>query len=692
MPDPRPRLARRCGALLLALAAGCAPAAPLSGPPLVRLDEAAVLQLAEVIRVEDRREYDLSVLERALGAPQPAVRRQAALTLGRLRVAGALPRLVQLTQDPDTAVAATAAFGLGQLGDTAAVAALLPLLAPEAARRAPTVAAEAAAALGKLPSASAARGLVDFLRHTTAEAGRAPAVEQALLAAWRHPRQAIPATVILPWTGAGDPEVRWRAVYALVRRPDPVAAPRLLELAADVDARVRAHALRGLTAPLADSAGLATADVLPVVLRATHDSDYATTINAVRSLGTYADSAAIARLIELLDAEPARAVAAAESLGRLGAAARGSATVLERVARDAARPVGVRSAALTALAQVAADRAAVTVGALAGEPDWRVRAAAGRALAALAVPPSAEVAALVRDHDPRVGAVTLQAAVEANRANLAPLRGLLLESLGAADVQLRTAALTGLARLRDPATLPAVLDAYERAQGDTLNDAALAALDALGALREAGVPAASAFLRRFGRAQDYLVRQRAVATLGDAVRSAWGDPLPIDTGRGVDDYAEIVRRWVAPALAGRPLPRARILTAAGAIELELFAVEAPLTVLNFLHLADAGYFDGQEWPRVVPNFVIQGGDPRGDQSGGPGYAIRDEINRHRYHRGTLGMALSGPETGGSQFFITHSPQPHLDGGYTVFGRVVSGMEVVDRVVMGERIASIRSIR
>ncbi|MBW3656367.1 MAG: peptidylprolyl isomerase, partial [Gemmatimonadetes bacterium] len=105
-----------------------------------------------------------------------------------------------------------------------------------------------------------------------------------------------------------------------------------------------------------------------------------------------------------------------------------------------------------------------------------------------------------------------------------------------------------------------------------------------------------------------------------------------------------------------------------------------------------GFFDGQEWPRVVPNFVIQGGDPRGDTSGGPGYVIRDELNRNLYLRGTLGMALSGPDTGGSQWFVTHSPQPHLDATYTVFGRVVRGMEVAERLLPGDRIIRIRENR
>ena len=109
---------------------------------------------------------------------------------------------------------------------------------------------------------------------------------------------------------------------------------------------------------------------------------------------------------------------------------------------------------------------------------------------------------------------------------------------------------------------------------------------------------------------------------------------------------------------------------------------------NFLRLVDRRFFDGSRWHRVVPNFVIQDGHPRGDGNGGPGWVIRDEINRQRYDRGAVGMALSGPDTGGSQFFATHSPQPHLDGGYTVFGHVTQGYDVLDQIVQGDRIRRI----
>ena len=136
-------------------------------------------------------------------------------------------------------------------------------------------------------------------------------------------------------------------------------------------------------------------------------------------------------------------------------------------------------------------------------------------------------------------------------------------------------------------------------------------------------------------------------------------------------------------------PHAFIETAKGTIEFEFTVLDAPQTVQNFIALARRGYFNGLQIHRVVPNFVIQDGDPRGDGSGGPGYSIRDELNDRPYLRGTVGMALSGPDTGGSQFFITHSPQPHLDAKYTVFGQVVQGMAVVDALQQLDVIERVR---
>lgn len=131
-------------------------------------------------------------------------------------------------------------------------------------------------------------------------------------------------------------------------------------------------------------------------------------------------------------------------------------------------------------------------------------------------------------------------------------------------------------------------------------------------------------------------------------------------------------------------------TAKGEIVIELYPDEAPLTVLNFVNLAQRGYYDGLMFHRVIPNFMIQGGDPSGTGTGGPGYKFKNEISSKRKHdsSGILSMANSGPGTNGSQFFITHVPTPHLDGKHTVFGKVTSGQTVVDAISKGDVMKSI----
>jgi cyclophilin family peptidyl-prolyl cis-trans isomerase len=133
-------------------------------------------------------------------------------------------------------------------------------------------------------------------------------------------------------------------------------------------------------------------------------------------------------------------------------------------------------------------------------------------------------------------------------------------------------------------------------------------------------------------------------------------------------------------------------TSEGAVELELFPAEAPRTVENFTKLAGEGFYDGLIFHRVIPDFMIQGGCPRGDGTGGPGYEFEDEFNEHGVVRGALAMANSGPDTNGSQFFIvTADACPWLDGKHTVFGRVVSGQDVVDRISQVERDARDRPL-
>jgi len=154
------------------------------------------------------------------------------------------------------------------------------------------------------------------------------------------------------------------------------------------------------------------------------------------------------------------------------------------------------------------------------------------------------------------------------------------------------------------------------------------------------------------------------------------------------------RRVPLPQQATSHAPRApegaRLIfhTRKGDFTVALDTREAPVTSGNLYELARKGYFRALTFHRVVPDFVAQGGDPRGDGEGGPGYSIRCEMTHRPYTRGVIGMALSGKDTGGSQFFFTHSPQPHLDGRYTAFGEVLWGMEVVDALLEGDVILDV----
>ena len=139
------------------------------------------------------------------------------------------------------------------------------------------------------------------------------------------------------------------------------------------------------------------------------------------------------------------------------------------------------------------------------------------------------------------------------------------------------------------------------------------------------------------------------------------------------------------------MKKAIIETEKGKIVLELFEEDAPNTVANFVKLANDGFYNGIKFHRVIPNFVIQGGCPRGDGTGGPGYTIKCEINSRKHKTGTLSMAHAGKDTGGSQFFITHSPQPHLDGVHTVFGQVTEGMDVVNSIKQGDVMKTIKIV-
>jgi cyclophilin family peptidyl-prolyl cis-trans isomerase len=248
----------------------------------------------------------------------------------------------------------------------------------------------------------------------------------------------------------------------------------------------------------------------------------------------------------------------------------------------------------------------------------------------------------------------------------------MLGHLNSDDPVVRAAAANALGELKPPGGAAALAEAYRLGQRDATYVARAASLGALAAYGAAdAVPVLNAALAD----KDWAVRVRAAALLKglDPASDADVRMRPAPTSHAAEFYA-------APGIVTPPVSTQIYFEVdRGLIQIELAVLDAPLTVESFITLARRKFFDGLPFHRVVPDFVVQGGDPRGDGEGGPGCTIRDELNERPYLRGTVGMALDWADTGGSQFFITHAPQPQLDDRYTVFGRVIEGMEIVDQI-------------
>jgi cyclophilin family peptidyl-prolyl cis-trans isomerase/HEAT repeat protein len=694
-------------------AASCASAPPVAAvvvpaspgpPPAITWDE----KIGWIVRLEDQRILrDPSPPPPALlqpatarttalyALPPPAdlipllsdvegrVRRRAALAVGRVGLADGVEPLLPLLADADVEVRQMAAFALGLIGHPSARAALTKSLDdPE-----PIVQGRAAEALGMIgdrADADLVSGIVR--RHIAAGAFKgiepddltyplaAPA-EAARLAIYALVRlgsfDALAAAVL---DGSGQPVSRWWPVaYAFGRISDQRAAPVLVTLLSTPGRYTAAFAARGLGA-LKASQGAAQLRRIAEE-RKIHP---AVVVQAVRALGTLGDPAVIPVLIRILadrSLDLALRQEAATSIGALATA--DSAELLVEMLAD---PVpGIRAAALRALARVDPDVFIATLAGMEPDRDWSVRVAEAAALGTL---PGARslprLTMLLEDKDQRI----IPAALAALTASRPPgVEKILLEKLRADDFGIRAAAATGLRELKVTAAIPALIEAYKIALGDVTYAARDAILTAINALEPA---TGRQMLQQALADKDWALRLRATALLrqhGDTDADATMRPGPSDVTVGEQRISELLNPQYSP--------HAFIETDKGTIEIELAVLDAPLTVNNFITLARKGYFNGLAVHRVVPDFVVQDGDPRGDGEGGPGYTIRDEINQRPYLRGTVGMALAGEDTGGSQFFITHSPQPHLDARYTVFGHVVNGMDVVDRIVPGDVVRTVR---
>jgi len=681
---PIPSVSNRVRAALAILVLLALPGRGRAQQPAT-VDEATVGELARLLAASDARTFDEALLRDGLQQTEATTRRQAALAAGRIGDTAATPLLVAALTDSVDGVRAAAAFSLGLLKDPRAIQPLLDLVQRVSPDQQGFGTFEAVTAIAKIGGGEGARALqlvIDAGRPGTTN----QAVSRALLESWRLGSLA-PVVSLVRFAQDPDALVRWNAVTALARVGDPRGFPALLAATDDPDVTVRAAAIRGLTAHLTELSRQPVDAVVARLRGHLTDTDLHVRINTLRALATFRDSTVSAAVVPLVsDANPNVAVAAETTLG----VSRGAVAVVTLRGRLTSANFAVRRQAAIGLAEADSAAGVAFADTLARDPDWHWRSVAAEA--AGAAKDRTRLERLLSDPDGRVVASSLEALLAVAPAGDVALANRAQQLLANADPAVRSLAADAMARRPDVSQVEPLIGAYRRAAGDPIDDARMSAVKALDAVAALGPGGANAVTNRFydvvSRPADYLVWRMAAATFPGALPGGWATAPPVVTGRTEADYRDAARRYLYPALHGTANPTVTIDTDRGSIVIELLPGDAPLTVTAFLNLVDRHYFDGQRWHRVVPNFVIQSGDPRDDGWGGPGFTLRDEISPVRYQRGSVGLALSGPDTGGSQYFITVGPEPRLDGTYPIFGRVTSDLSVLDVVSQGDHIRSV----
>ncbi|MBI3493651.1 MAG: HEAT repeat domain-containing protein [Acidobacteria bacterium] len=620
-----------------------------------------------------------------LADDEARIRRRAALAVGRVRLAEGAPPLVTLLKDEEPEVRQMAAFALGLIGDKSArdplVAALgdpSPLVQGSAAEALGLIGAtDAAEAIGRLAGQIVRSGAVTPPPGDEDDARRDTPASVLRLCVYALVRlKAYPPLAAAVLDERGQPRARWWPVaYALQRIEDARALPALLTLAKESHPYTRAFAVKGLAA-LKDRSALAV--LMPLL----SSGERFVLVETIRALGRIGDPSAAGPLLRIIGDPRADAQIRLEAAGAIGGV--GDPQVFDTLVDLLFDPSpAIRAAALRSLAAANQQNFVTILSGLDPDKDWSVRAALATILGEL--PPEVglpRLTTMLNDTDQRVIPPVLTALVKLHAPNASTV---LLEHLKADDPVVRAAAATGVGDLKPANGDQALADTYRISQRD---DGYTARAAALTAIAKYGAAAAMPILRTAFADRNWAVRVRAAMLARQLDPAAAADVerqiRPAPTTLTADTYQ--LPRLVNPSVSTQVF----IDTDRGTIEIELAVLDAPLTVENFTALARKGYFNGLRVHRVVPDFVVQDGDPRGDGEGDPGYTIRDEFNERPYLRGAVGMALDPwPDTGGSQWFITHSPQPHLDAKYTVFGRVIAGMDVVDQIRQGDVIRGVR---
>lgn len=674
-----------------------APVAPVQDP------------LATIARFEDARSDGDGLLQVLLAQGADATRERAATALGRLpypeRKSEVTRVLVRALGDSVARVRAAAAFAVGERGDPAAIDGVRGRLGVEKDELVKARLVEAASRLLAVEDDPELRWLVLAALTSPSEAVRVEAavapsrwksdakdaaqVDDALIAAVK--RGLLVATAANLADPPLDAEPAWRALFSLARRKCVIARPVFVTAIDAADVRSRIFGAMGLGAIAHDGASQAA------LYRALDDDDERVVVEALRAIGAHPDAETPARLeAALKHRSPHVQRVAFEAWGNLPKGQRGERSLTSRALLF--ESVDVRNAAFVAAAKLEGDDASASIELRAGDKEPLARMSAAEAAQHLS--PARGTPILIRlaaDDDVRVVEAACEGLGKLDDDGVHPK---LVELLASGDNGVRLAAIEALKEHPRPSDVASLARCFASSQGEIADEIAFNALAvvakiAAGAKGEDTIDrttrdaATELFERALAHPNPY-VRRRARELFAET----WPDRrVPSVAPPRPERAAFVPLPGIDYALGVRP--RVRVETSRGAMTFELFQDETPVHVWSFLELAKRAFYDGTTFHRVVPDFVVQGGDRRADGNGGSswrGDSLRAEFTPRKFVRGSLGMPRNDDvESGGSQIFVCHRETPHLDGRYTLFGQLVDGFDVLDRLEVGDAIVSVRRI-
>ena len=633
-------------------------------------------RLAAIARMEDSAKIDPLLVESLLSDAEPLIRVRCAEALGRIGDPGGVPYLVKLVDDDNLHVAETAVYSLGLIGDASVLEPLKRCLAEKPAG----IKERALEALGKTGKKEAAPLVAPSMRNFSA-ALRAQAALALAFTADSASASECEASLHDP-----DPHVAACALYAMGRLGYRNGREQIAALLAHEKPEVRFRAAEAL-------GRLKAEDAVPLIATLTKDSDRMVAIKAAETLGRIGSKKGAPPLVELLTSPDAylRTVAL-NGLAAIGEKKHfesikplldDTSPMVRRAALGAATATGGREARellLTVLERGTAHEkmtALEQLGTLSTSEDLLLIV---RTLVSSSELLEREGAAAGLGNWKRPAELGAPCGFEDSRGTkLTPIEAL-FEAANGSDWVIASIAIESLGKLAPADIVPDLMHIFDAHQARLDGDRKLAVIEAIRSKASKIDPndiekyGLRAFLAEASADPDPRVASAAAGAAG-----AFGTAIKAAPAGAWDRG---MYPWGAPAL---PLGEKKIIvsTSRGDIEIRLFGDDAPNAVESILSLAEKGFYNGLTFHRIVPGFVIQGGCPRGDGWGDGGYLLRNETTMYRYERGTVGMADSGKDTAGSQFFITHTPQPHLNGRYTIVGKVTRGMEVVDAIEEGD---------